>query len=130
MVGKERIFSVLSTRADFYMRPSTASCAKKSEMFRHILFWLLNTLDNQRLVKLHRKLFVLQPLIYKALSLSGKVSEEGRKYEAEEGDHGGINIERAKAVMKAEDKFDKETERRRHKELRQVCLRTHFFLVL
>jgi len=51
-------------------------------------------------------------------SHKSKVSEEGRKYEAEEGDH-GINIERAKAVMKAEDKFDKETERRRHKELRQ-----------
>jgi len=48
-----------------------------------------------------------------------KVSKEGQLYEAEEGEEGGINIERAKAVMKAEDQFDKVAERRRHKEIRQ-----------
>ena len=50
------------------------------------------------------------------------MSKEGQLYEAEEGEEGGINIERAKAVMKAEDQFDKVAERRRHKEIRQVRL--------
>ena len=50
-----------------------------------------------------------------------KVSEEGKVYEAEslEREGGGIDIERAKQVMKAEDKFDRETERRRLKEVRK-----------
>merc|ERR1712228_586262 len=47
-----------------------------------------------------------------------KLSKEGQDYEDEEADHigGGINIERAKEVLKAEDKFDKVTERARIKE--------------
>ncbi|XP_023348850.1 probable ATP-dependent RNA helicase DDX10 [Eurytemora carolleeae] len=50
-----------------------------------------------------------------------KVSEEGRLYEAETLDRegGGIDIERAKEVLKAEDKFDKQAERARHKEMRK-----------
>jgi len=47
-----------------------------------------------------------------------KLSKEGQDYEDEEADHigGGINIEKAKEVLKAEDKFDKVTERARIKE--------------
>ena len=50
-----------------------------------------------------------------------KVSEEGRLYEAEtlEREGGGIDIERAKEILKAEDKFDKQAERARHKEMRK-----------
>ena len=44
-----------------------------------------------------------------------KVSEEGKRYEAEDEDVGGINIDKAKAVLKAEDKFDKLFERERIK---------------
>ena len=48
-------------------------------------------------------------------SVSQKVSEEGKKYEAEDEDFGGINIDKAKSVLKAEDKFDKLLERQRIK---------------
>ena len=55
-------------------------------------------------------------------SSKSKMSAEGRAYEdeaEEERDGGGINLDRVKAVMKAEDRIDRETERRRHKEARQ-----------
>jgi len=47
-----------------------------------------------------------------------KLSKEGKDYEDEDADRigGGINIEKAKEVLKAEDKFDKATERARIKE--------------
>jgi len=47
-----------------------------------------------------------------------KLSKEGKEYEEDEADRigGGINIEKAKEVLKAEDKFDKATERARIKE--------------
>ena len=47
-----------------------------------------------------------------------KLSKEGRDYEAETNVNlgGGINIEKAKEVLKAEDKFDKASERARIKE--------------
>jgi len=47
-----------------------------------------------------------------------KLSKEGKEYEEDGADRigGGINIEKAKEVLKAEDKFDKATERARIKE--------------
>jgi len=47
-----------------------------------------------------------------------KLSKEGKEYEDEDLERvgGGINIEKAKEVLKAEDKFDKATERARIKE--------------
>merc|ERR1712142_700868 len=47
-----------------------------------------------------------------------KLSKEGKDYEDEDADRigGGINIEKAKEVLKAEDKFDKASERARIKE--------------
>ena len=47
-----------------------------------------------------------------------KLSKEGKDYEDEDADRvgGGINIEKAKQVLKAEDQFDKATERARIKE--------------
>merc|ERR1712183_439924 len=47
-----------------------------------------------------------------------KLSKEGQDYEAETNENlgGGINIEKAKEIMKAEDKFDKVSERARIKE--------------
>jgi len=47
-----------------------------------------------------------------------KLSKEGKEYEEDEADRigGGINIEKAKEILKAEDKFDKATERARIKE--------------
>ena len=47
-----------------------------------------------------------------------KLSKEGQDYEAENNENfgGGINIEKAKEVLKAEDKFDKVSERARIKE--------------
>ena len=47
-----------------------------------------------------------------------KLSKEGQDYEAETNENlgGGINIEKAKEVLKAEDKFDKVSERARIKE--------------
>jgi len=47
--------------------------------------------------------------------VSQKVSEEGKRYEAEDEDFGGINISKAKEIMRAEDKFDKVLERQRIK---------------
>eukprot|EP00088_Acartia_fossae_P000239 TRINITY_DN10087_c0_g1_i4.p1 TRINITY_DN10087_c0_g1~~TRINITY_DN10087_c0_g1_i4.p1 ORF type:complete len:828 (-),score=245.94 TRINITY_DN10087_c0_g1_i4:195-2648(-) len=49
-----------------------------------------------------------------------KVSAEGREYEAEDGaDGGGIDIEKVKQVLRAEDKFDREAQRKRAKELKK-----------
>ena len=47
-----------------------------------------------------------------------KLSKEGQDYEAETNENlgGGINIEKAKEVLRAEDKFDKVSERARIKE--------------
>jgi len=45
-----------------------------------------------------------------------KLSKEGQDYEDADHTGGGINIEKAKEVLKAEDKFDKMTERARIKE--------------
>jgi len=48
-----------------------------------------------------------------------KLSKEGKEYEEDESSErvgGGINIEKAKEVLKAEDQFDKKTERARIKE--------------
>jgi hypothetical protein len=44
-----------------------------------------------------------------------KASEEGRRYEAEDEDVGGINLAKAKLVLRAEDKYDKLLERERVK---------------
>ncbi len=43
-------------------------------------------------------------------------SAEGKEYEAEDdNEYGGINIEKAKLIMQAEDEFDKEVEKKRQK---------------
>lgn len=47
--------------------------------------------------------------------VSQKVSEEGKLYEAEEEDFGGINIDKAKMILRAEDKFDKVFQREKIK---------------
>ena len=47
-----------------------------------------------------------------------KISDEGKQYENEEEDQPGINLEKAKKVLKAEDKFDREMEKKRKKEKR------------
>lgn len=47
--------------------------------------------------------------------MSQKVSEEGKLYEAEEEDFGGINIDKAKMILRAEDKFDKVFQREKIK---------------
>jgi len=44
-----------------------------------------------------------------------KVSEEGKRYEAEDEDISGINIDKAKLILRAEDKFDKIFEREKIK---------------
>ena len=51
------------------------------------------------------------------------MSAEGREYEAEDGAQGGgIDIEKAKQVLRAEDKFDRETQRKRAKVTIQGCI--------
>jgi ATP-dependent RNA helicase DDX10/DBP4 len=45
-----------------------------------------------------------------------KISEEGKLYEQQEEEVSGINIERARRVLRAEDAFDKIRERQKIKE--------------
>ena len=51
-----------------------------------------------------------------------KTSKEGREYDGADGDDdggGGIDMEKARAVLRAEDKFDREKERARLREARK-----------
>ena len=51
----------------------------------------------------------------KVLDDTQKKSDLGQKYEMEEEEHSGINVDKAKEILKAEDKFDKELAKEKRK---------------